>query len=139
MSTPARPQVSTQPSPSPSPSPSLSAAESLPADRAQPRRKWWVAPLAGVLVALPVQLVAALLLLVSPMALDSCTAANPCGRTEAAIGAALLLLLLALLSLGVPWYLAKRKSLGVGIGVSLIPLGLTLASIGALLFGIEFG
>ncbi|MET8137736.1 hypothetical protein ABZV24_38515 [Streptomyces sp. NPDC005251] len=49
MSTPARPQVSTQPSPSPSPS--LSAAESLPADRAQPRRKWWVAPLAGVLVA----------------------------------------------------------------------------------------
>ncbi|MFK0112117.1 hypothetical protein [Streptomyces sp. NPDC091217] len=64
-------------------------------------------------MALPVQLVAAFLLLMSPMALDSCTAANPCGRTEGDIGAALVLLLL---SLGVPWYLAKRKSLGVGIG-----------------------
>ncbi|MEV7387928.1 hypothetical protein [Streptomyces sp. NPDC091215] len=112
MSTPVRPQVPTRPSPVLSPS----AAESLPADRARPRRKWWIAPLAGVLVALPVQLVAAFLLLMSPMALDSCTAANPCGRTEGDIGAALVLLLLALLSLGVPWYLAKRKSLGVGIG-----------------------
>ncbi|MFE2068095.1 hypothetical protein ACFXDH_37915 [Streptomyces sp. NPDC059467] len=135
MSTPVRPQVPTQSSPMPSPS----AAESRFADRAQPRRKWWIAPLGGVLVALPVQLVAAFLLLMSPMALDSCTAANPCGRTEGAIGAALVLLLLALLSLGVPWYPAKRKSLGVGIGVSLIPLGLTLASIGTLLFGIGFG
>ncbi|MFD8722172.1 hypothetical protein ACFV2H_30345 [Streptomyces sp. NPDC059629] len=69
-------------------------------------------------MALPVRLVAAFLL--SPMALDSRTAANPCGRAEGGIGAALVLLLLALPSLGVPWYLAKRKSLGVGIGVSLI-------------------
>ncbi|OIJ65305.1 hypothetical protein WN71_023770 [Streptomyces mangrovisoli] len=104
-----------------------------------PRRKWWIAPVVGVVVALPVQLVAAFLMLVSPMALDSCTAGNPCGRTEASIGAALVLLLLALVSLGVPWYFARRKSLGVGIGVSLIPLGLTLASIGTLLLGIGFG
>jgi hypothetical protein len=95
--------------------------------------------LVGVLVALAVQLVAALLLLVSPMALDSCSAANPCGRTEAAIGVSLVLLLLGVLSLGVPWYPAKRTNLGVGIGVSLIPLGLTLASIGTLLLGIGFG
>ncbi len=133
MIAPAGPQVPTQASPSPS------AAALLPADPAQPRRKWWIAPLAGVLVALPVQLVAAFLLLMSPMALDSCSAASPCGRTEAAIGASLVLLLLAVLSLGVPWWRAKRKSLGAGIGVSLIPLGLTLASIGMLLFGIVFG
>ncbi|MGW7608763.1 hypothetical protein ACWGKW_16120 [Streptomyces sp. NPDC054766] len=135
MSTSARPQFPTQPSPSPSPS----AVGSLPADRAQPRRKWWIAPLVGVLVALAVQLVAAMLLLISPMALDSCSTATPCGRTEAAIGTSLVLFLLALLSLGVPWYPARRKSLGVGIGVSLIPLGLTLASIGTLLIGIGFG
>jgi hypothetical protein len=135
MNTSATPQVPIQPSLSPSPS----AAESLSADRAQPRRKWWIAPLVGVLVALAVQLIASLLLLVSPMALDSCSAANPCGRTEAAIGVSLVLLLLGVLSLGVPWYPAKRTNLGVGIGVSLIPLGLTLASIGTLLLGIGFG
>ncbi|MER5395576.1 hypothetical protein [Streptomyces sp. NPDC002599] len=49
-------------------------------------------------MALPVQLVAAFLLLMSPMALDSCGAAGPCGRTEAAIGASLVLLLPAVLS-----------------------------------------
>ncbi|MFD7876978.1 hypothetical protein ACFV5G_23245 [Streptomyces sp. NPDC059766] len=135
MSTPARPQVTTQASPSASPF----TADHFPADQTQPRRKWWIAPLVGTLAALPVQLICAFLLLVSPMALDSCNAANPCGRTEAALGAALVLLLLALLSLGVPWYLAKRKSRGVGIGVSVIPLGLTLASIGTLLLGIGFG
>ncbi|WP_328551390.1 hypothetical protein [Streptomyces sp. NBC_00358] len=135
MSTPARPQVPTQPPRPQSPS----AAGFLPVDRIQPRRTWWIAPLVGVLVALVVQLVAALLLLLSPMALDSCSAANPCGGTEAAIGVALVLFLLALLSLGVPWYPAKRKSLGVGIAVSLIPLGLTLASIGTLLIGIGVG
>ncbi|MFE1285855.1 hypothetical protein [Streptomyces sp. NPDC058751] len=135
MSTTAGPQVSSQPSSSPQPS----LTGPLPADRTRAPRKWWIAPLAGALVALPVQLVAAFLLLMSPMALDSCSAANPCGRTEAAMGAALVLLLLALLSLGVPWYLARRRSLGVGIGVSLIPLGLTLASIGTLLLGIGFG
>jgi hypothetical protein len=133
MIAPVGPQVPAQASPSPS------VAAFPPAGPAQPRRKWWVAPLAGVLVALPVQLVAAFLLLMSPMALDSCSAASPCGRTEAAIGASLVLLLLAVLSLGVPWWRAKGKSLGAGIGVSLIPLGLTLASIGALLFGIVFG
>ncbi|MGW1963691.1 hypothetical protein ACWCPD_26090 [Streptomyces sp. NPDC001935] len=135
MSTPARPQVSTQPSTPQSPY----ATGPLPAEPAKPRGKWWIAPLTGALVALPLQLVAAFLLLMSPMALDSCTAANPCGRTEAAIGATAVLLLLALLSLGVPWYLAKRKSVGVGIGVSLIPLSLTLASIGTLLLGIGLG
>lgn len=135
MSTPARPQVSTQPSTPPSPY----ATVSLPAEPAKPLGKWWIAPLTGALVALPLQLVAAFLLLMSPMALDSCTAANPCGRTEAAIGGTAVLLLLALLSLGAPWYLAKRKSVGVGIGVSLIPLGLTLASIGTLLLGIGLG
>ncbi|MEU6277207.1 hypothetical protein ABZ871_33140 [Streptomyces populi] len=134
MSTTAGPQASPQPPSSPPP-----LAGPLPADRARAPRKWWIAPLAGALVALPVQLVAAFLLLMSPMALDSCSAANPCGRTETAIGATLVLLLLALLSLGVPWYLARRRSLGVGIGVSLIPLGLTLASIGTLLLGIGFG
>ncbi|MFD5815721.1 hypothetical protein [Streptomyces sp. NPDC127038] len=135
MSTPARPQVSTRTTPAPPPS----VAPSFVAERPQPPRKWWIAPLVGVLVALPVQLVAAFLLLVSPMALDSCSAANPCGHTEAAIGTTLILLLLAVLSLGAPWYPAKRKSLGVGIGISLLPLGLTLASIGTLLFGIGFG
>ncbi|MFH8388248.1 hypothetical protein [Streptomyces sp. NPDC018036] len=135
MSTPVRPQVSTQTTPAPSPN----TAPSLAADRPQPPRKWWIAPLVGVLVALPVQLVAAFLLLVSPMALDSCSAANPCGRTEAAIATTLILFLLAVLSLGLPWYPAKRKSRGVGIGMSLIPLGLTLASIGTLLLGIGLG
>ena len=133
MITPAGPQVPTRASPS------SSAAAFLPADPAQPRRKWWIAPPAGVLVALPVQLVAAFLLLMSPMALDSCNAADPCGRTEAAMGVSLVLLLPAVLSLGVPWWRARRKSLGAGIGVSLIPLGLTPASIGTLLLGIVFG
>ncbi|MFI0965839.1 hypothetical protein ACH4S8_31260 [Streptomyces sp. NPDC021080] len=135
MSTSGNPQASAPAFPSPSPI----AAETLTAAPAQPRRAWWIAPLVGVLVAVPVQLATAFMLLISPMALDSCSAANPCGRTETAIGASLVLLLLALISLGVPWYPAKRKSLGVGIGVSLIPLGLTLASIGTLLFGIGFG
>ncbi|MGW1067120.1 hypothetical protein ACWD4F_21705 [Streptomyces aureus] len=131
----AGPQATTPASPSPSPS----LAGPFTGPRTQPRRAWWIAPLAGVLVAVPVQLGAAFLLLMSPMALDSCSSANPCGHTEAAMGASLVLFLLALLSLGVPWYPAKRKSLGVGIGVSLIPLGLTLASIGTLLTGIGLG
>ncbi|WP_326787235.1 hypothetical protein [Streptomyces sp. NBC_00151] len=90
-------------------------------------------------MALPVQLVAAFLLLMSPMALDSRNAADPCGRTEAAMDVSLVLLLPAVLSLEVPWWRARRKSLGAGTGVSLIPLGLTPASIGTLLFGIVFG
>jgi hypothetical protein len=96
------------------------------------RSRWWIAPLVGVLVAIPLLGVAVILLMLSGFAYDSCEPGGcPLSDTHVNVGG---IALLASLALGiVAWPAARWLGQAVGVLVAILCPVAALVSVIALL------